>query len=121
MILLRWADEANGSRHTGTYEDVLQNQAGAMQTHERQAGFRGFLCSRVLPSNAEYGLLNFLPATGPTPPRPLSTEAELVFLPMPCQVARQRQQLEYSFAELSRNPHGMSEGPAACGARMHLS
>ncbi|CAE7914207.1 unnamed protein product [Symbiodinium necroappetens] len=26
------------------------------------------------------------------------------------QVARQRQQLEYSFAELSRNPHGMSEG-----------
>eukprot|EP00439_Symbiodinium_sp_Y106_P048239 s3801_g6.t1 len=61
LIIKRWADEANGSKHTGTYEDVLQNQAGAMQTHERQ-------------------------------------------------VARQRQQLEYSFAELSRNPHGMSEG-----------
>ncbi|CAE7202876.1 unnamed protein product [Symbiodinium sp. KB8] len=57
----RWADEANGSKHTGTYGDVLQSQAGAMQMHERQ-------------------------------------------------VARQRQQLEYSFAELSRNPHGMSEG-----------
>ncbi|CAE7531783.1 unnamed protein product [Symbiodinium microadriaticum] len=59
--LKRWADEANGSKHTGTYGDVLQSQAGAMQMHERQ-------------------------------------------------VARQRQQLEYSFAELSRNPHGMSEG-----------
>ncbi|CAE7282710.1 unnamed protein product [Symbiodinium natans] len=60
--LARWEDEMlpNG-KHTGTYSDVLQTQAGAMQMHERQ-------------------------------------------------VARQRQQLEYSLAELSRNPHGMSEG-----------
>ena len=27
-------------KHTGTYSDVLQTQAGAMQMHERQAGRR---------------------------------------------------------------------------------